>query len=70
MLSFSYRLQCLYCERIFKDRTVLKEHMRKKQHKRINPENEKYDRYYIINYLEMGKNWRDFQVSYHVKDVI
>lgn len=44
-------LQCLYCERIFKDKTVLKEHMRKKQHKKINPKNRKYDKFYVINYL-------------------
>uniref|UniRef100_A0A1B6CPI2 C2H2-type domain-containing protein n=1 Tax=Clastoptera arizonana TaxID=38151 RepID=A0A1B6CPI2_9HEMI len=49
-------LQCLYCEKVFKDRNVLKEHMRKKLHKRINPENKDYDCFYIINYLEMGKN--------------
>ena len=35
---------CLYCERIFKDRTVLKEHMRKKIHKKINPQNKEYDK--------------------------
>ncbi|KAJ8302312.1 hypothetical protein KUTeg_021299 [Tegillarca granosa] len=44
-------LQCLYCEKVFKDRNVLKEHMRKKQHKKINPKNSIYDKYYIINYL-------------------
>jgi len=25
--------------------------MRKKQHKKINPKNKEYDRFYIINYL-------------------
>ncbi|XP_056000796.1 zinc finger protein 277-like isoform X2 [Ostrea edulis] len=56
-------LQCLYCERTFKDKTVLKEHMRKKQHKKINPKNRKYDRFYIINYLEMGKSWEVIQAE-------
>lgn len=32
--------------------------MRKKLHKRINPENKEYDRFYIVNYLEMGKTWK------------
>ncbi|XP_075229311.1 zinc finger protein 277 isoform X2 [Lycorma delicatula] len=54
-------LKCLYCEKIFKDRNVLKEHMRKKLHKRINPKNTEYDRFYIVNYLEMGKNWKSFE---------
>jgi len=55
------RCECLFCERTFKDRHVLKEHMRKKQHKKLNPKNTQYDRFYIINYLELGKNWEDIQ---------
>lgn len=54
-------LQCLYCERTFRDRPILKEHMRKKQHKKVNPKNKSYDKYYVINYLEMGKNWEAIQ---------
>uniref|UniRef100_A0A803TY58 Zinc finger protein 277 n=1 Tax=Anolis carolinensis TaxID=28377 RepID=A0A803TY58_ANOCA len=44
-------LQCLYCEKIFRDKNTLKDHMRKKQHRRINAKNREYDRFYIINYL-------------------
>lgn len=43
-------LICLYCEKIFKDRPTLKEHMRKKGHKRINPDNKNYDRFFLIHY--------------------
>ncbi|XP_053964525.1 zinc finger protein 277 [Anastrepha ludens] len=43
-------LICLYCEKIFKDRSTLKEHMRKKAHKRINPNNVHYDRFFLLNY--------------------
>lgn len=50
-----FRLECIYCEHTFKDRTVLKEHMRKKFHKRVNPKNKEYDPYYVINYLEGGQ---------------
>ena len=50
-------MKCIFCEKIFKDRTVLREHMRKKQHKRINPENPEYDAFYLVNYLEPGKTW-------------
>ncbi|CAK1555578.1 unnamed protein product [Leptosia nina] len=44
-------LQCIYCEGLFKDRTILKEHMRKKGHKRINPNNKSYDKFFIVNYI-------------------
>lgn len=35
--------------------------MRKKLHKRINPKNKCYDKYYIVNYLEIGKDWHVIQ---------
>uniref|UniRef100_A0A8D0GQC4 Zinc finger protein 277 n=1 Tax=Sphenodon punctatus TaxID=8508 RepID=A0A8D0GQC4_SPHPU len=47
-------LQCLYCEKTFRDKNTLKDHMRKKQHRRINAKNREYDRFYIINYLVRG----------------
>lgn len=50
-------MMCVFCEKTFKTREVLKEHMRKKGHKKINPKNSLYDRFYIVNYLEFGKNW-------------
>lgn len=43
-------LVCLFCEKKFRDRPTLKEHMRKKGHKRINPGNKSYDRFFLINY--------------------
>ncbi|XP_077425037.1 zinc finger protein 277 isoform X2 [Vanacampus margaritifer] len=54
-------LQCLYCEKTFKDKMTLKDHMRKKAHRRINASNQQYDRFYIINYLELGKTWEEVQ---------
>lgn len=45
------KLQCIFCEGKFKDRTILKEHMRKKGHKRINPENKEYDKFFLVNYI-------------------
>uniref|UniRef100_A0A1A9X2H0 C2H2-type domain-containing protein n=1 Tax=Glossina brevipalpis TaxID=37001 RepID=A0A1A9X2H0_9MUSC len=44
------KLICLYCEKVFKDRATLKEHMRKKGHKRVNPNNRSYDKYFLENY--------------------
>ncbi|XP_050297676.1 zinc finger protein 277 [Anthonomus grandis grandis] len=56
-------LTCIFCEGVFPDRNVLKEHMRKKLHKRINPSNSEYDKYYIVNYLEVGKSWRAIEME-------
>ncbi|KAK2722809.1 zinc finger protein 277-like [Artemia franciscana] len=55
------RLLCLYCENVFKSREVLLEHMRKKGHKHLNPDNHEYDQFYVINYAELGKTWHDFK---------
>ena len=33
--------------------------MRKKQHRKLNPDNSAYDKYYLVNYLEVGKTWRE-----------
>uniref|UniRef100_A0A8C1R978 Zinc finger protein 277 n=1 Tax=Cyprinus carpio TaxID=7962 RepID=A0A8C1R978_CYPCA len=54
-------VNCLYCEKTFRDKTTLKDHMRKKQHRRINARNQEYDRFYVINYLELGKTWEEVQ---------
>lgn len=56
-------LQCLFCEKTFNDRTTLKEHMRKKLHKKINPKNTEFDKFYLINYLETDKNWECVQAE-------
>lgn len=45
------KFQCLFCDKIFYNTQVLKEHMRKKQHKCIDPKNKEFDMFYIINYL-------------------
>ena len=55
------RMVCIYCEKTFKSREVLKEHMRKKNHKKINPRNHTYDKFYIVNYLELGKTWQTYK---------
>nr|CAH7728449.1 unnamed protein product [Callosobruchus chinensis] len=54
-------LQCIYCEKTFPEKSVLKEHMRKKLHKRINPAKTEYDKFYIVNYLETDKTWQTIQ---------
>lgn len=63
LMFLIFSLKCIFCEKIFKDRTTLREHMRKKQHKQINPKNPDFDMYYLVNYLEPGKTWEDLDVS-------
>jgi len=53
------RNECIYCEKTFSDRNVLMDHMRKRNHREVNPKNNYYDKFYIINYLELGKRWLD-----------
>lgn len=64
-----FSLICIYCEGTFKDRMVLKEHMRKKFHKCINPHNKTYDKFYINNYLESHtkRTWEKEQVMCNFK---
>lgn len=57
-----FSLICIYCEKTFKDRMVLKEHMRKKFHKYINPNNKTYDKFYIGNYLKPEESRMQKQV--------
>ncbi|KHN82741.1 Zinc finger protein [Toxocara canis] len=53
------RNECIYCEKTFSDRNTLMDHMRKRNHREVNPKNNYYDKFYIINYLELGKRWLD-----------
>jgi len=55
-------LRCLFCNNLFTERHVLREHMRKKQHKCINPNDVEYDKFYMVNYLEIGKTWKEVEV--------
>ncbi|CAG8526928.1 3408_t:CDS:2 [Funneliformis mosseae] len=61
-------LQCLYCEKIFTTPAVLRKHMRKKKHFKINARNKIYDKFYVINYLEPGKNWETFENERYESD--
>ncbi|CAI4222738.1 unnamed protein product [Auanema sp. JU1783] len=53
------RNECIYCEKTFQDKNTLMDHMRKRNHREVNPKNHYYDKFYIINYLELGKRWLD-----------
>ncbi|XP_063386576.1 zinc finger protein 277 [Cydia fagiglandana] len=60
-------LQCIYCEGFFKDRIILKEHMRKKGHKRINPENKEYDKFFMVNYIGDKQTKHKYQKHHNQK---
>lgn len=45
------QFKCLFCDKVFYNTQVLKEHMRKKMHKCIDSKNKEFDKFYIINYL-------------------
>ena len=62
------KLVCIYCEKTFKSRDVLKEHMRKKMHKKINPKNQTYDKFYMVNYQQFGQKWGGDGQTQHVID--
>lgn len=61
-------LLCLYCEKTFTNPAVLRKHMRKKKHFKIASKNRQYDRFYVINYLEPGKNWESFENDNYESD--
>ncbi|KAI8394224.1 uncharacterized protein BYT42DRAFT_487161 [Radiomyces spectabilis] len=62
------KLQCLYCEKTFTSPAVLRKHMRKKKHFKIAPKNRQYDRFYVINYREPGKNWENLEHDNYESD--
>lgn len=49
--------RCLYCEKTFPSHAILRGHMRKKHHFRINPKNKQWDAFYLVNYRELGRTW-------------
>lgn len=46
------RNQCLYCHKTFEDRLKFKNHLRKKQHYRLNAADKDYDAFFIVYYGE------------------
>ena len=60
ILSFILqRNECICCEKSYPDKNTLMDHMRKRNHREVNPKNHYYDKFYLINYLEVGKRWLD-----------
>lgn len=53
------KIQCLFCEKTFKTHQLLRTHMRKQQHRSLNPKNKIYDKFYLLNYLRPGIPWEE-----------
>ncbi|CAJ0954597.1 unnamed protein product, partial [Mesorhabditis belari] len=53
------RQECIRCEKTIAARNALMNHIRKRNHREVNRANHYYDKFYIINYLELGKRWLD-----------
>jgi uncharacterized C2H2 Zn-finger protein len=52
--------QCYHCYKKFGNATQLRNHMKKKPHSKI-PAERKFDRYYMVNYLEEDRKWQDIE---------
>jgi hypothetical protein len=46
---------CIFCEKTFPSMPILKKHIKNKNHYRIHPQNHLYDKFYVVNYLQVGK---------------
>lgn len=58
--------QCLFCGKDFDDRIKYKNHLRKKQHCKLHPDNKDYDVFYIVHYgtrRESMTNRKETQVK-------
>jgi hypothetical protein len=47
--------QCLFCKEIFRNGTCLRKHLKSKNHFKINGKDERWDRFYLVNYVNLVK---------------
>lgn len=57
------KLVCIYCEGRFPNTPTLKKHLKNKRHYRIHTHNHAYDKYYIVNYLQVGKLYSEEEAT-------
>lgn len=53
---------CIFCGSQFPNQRTLRSHMRKKKHMRI-PNDPSFDRYYMVNYLELDGSWQGEEID-------
>lgn len=49
------RKQCIFCRESFRNGTCLRKHLKSKGHYRINAKDERWDRHYLVNYVNLSK---------------
>jgi hypothetical protein len=49
---------CMFCKAVFPNQRKLRSHLRKKRHMRI-PSDRAFDRFYMVNYLELDRQWEE-----------
>jgi hypothetical protein len=49
------RKQCLYCKEVFRNGTCLRKHIKSKRHCKIDAKDRHWDRFYLINYVNLLK---------------
>lgn len=47
--------QCIFCKEIFRSGTCLRKHQKSKNHFKINGKDERWDRFYLVNYVNLGQ---------------
>lgn len=47
--------QCIFCNEIFRNGTCLRKHLKSKNHFKINGKDERWDRFYLVNYVNLVK---------------
>ncbi len=51
-----FKKQCIFCNEIFRSGTCLRKHLKSKNHFKINGKDERWDRSYLVNYVNLVKN--------------
>lgn len=50
------RKQCIFCNEVFRNGTCLRKHLKSKNHFKINGKDERWDRFYLVNYVNLVKS--------------
>lgn len=48
--------QCIYCLEVFRNGTCLRKHLKSKNHYKIDSKDARWDKYYLVNYVNLSKN--------------
>lgn len=59
---------CLYCKGHFDSRVTLKKHLKNKKHHKISSDDHRFDKHYIVNYINVGSLYDDSSLDLSVVD--